>query len=187
MQKYYKIIAGREVVSSCRTLITEAGECISNPTEEQILADGWQVYTPPPVIPQPALEPDYYAVMQSIKRMFSADTEEMTDEEALEVAALYPTWASQLGKEVPQGRRLWYDGRLWKVLQAHTVQDDWRPDVAVSLYVEVSIEEWPEWRQPVGAHDAYNAGDQVSHGGSHWRSNCDGNIWEPGVFGWDEV
>ena len=185
MQKYYKIIGEREVISYCRTLITESGECISNPTEEQILADGWLPYTPPPVIPQPALEPDYYAVMQSIKRMFATDTEEMTDEEALEVAALYPTWASQLGKEVPAGRRLWYDGRLWKVLQAHTVQDDWRPDKAVSLYTEVSIEEWPEWRQPQGAHDAYNAGDKVTYDGRHWISNCDGNIWAPDAFGWD--
>lgn len=184
---YYKIIEGREVISRCRTLITEAGECISNPTEEQIFADGWQVYVPPPFVPQPQTEPDYEAVVESIKRMFSADTEELSDDEALEVAALYPTWASQIGKELPAGRRLWYDGRLWKVVQAHTAQQDWTPDAAASLYTEVSIEEWPEWRQPQGAHDAYNAGDKVSHNDKHWISDADGNIWEPGVFGWNEV
>lgn len=184
---YHKIIKGSDIISQCKTLITEAGEKISNPTQEQIFAEGWEIYTPPPFIPSPQDEPDYGQVVEAVKRMFSTDTQEMTDEEALEVAALYPTWHSLLGKEVAAGARLWDDGRLWKVLQPHTVQDDWRPDVAVSLYVEVSIEEWPEWRQPVGAHDAYNAGDRVSHNDRHWESTTDGNIWEPGVFGWKEV
>ena len=183
---YYKIIDEQEVISTCTSLKID-GRWVSNPTQEQIFADGWQIYTPPPVIPQPELEPDYEAVVEAIKRMFSTDTADLTDEEALEVAALYPTWASQIGNEVPAGRRLWYDGRLWKVLQAHTVQEDWNPADAVSLFTEVSIEEWPEWKQPQGAHDAYNAGDQVSHNEGHWRSNCDSNIWEPGVFGWDMV
>ena len=48
-------------------------------------------------------------------------------------------------------------------------------------------EEWPEWSQPVGAHDAYNAGDKVSHNGKHWTSAMDGNVWEPGTYGWDEI
>ena len=182
---YYKIIDGQEVISRCTSLMID-GRWISNPTEEMILADGWLPYTPPPVIPSPELEPDYEAVVEAIKRMFSTETEELTDEEALEVAALYPTWASQIGEEVAVGARLWYDGRLWKVIQAHTVQEDWNPVDALSLFVEVSIEEWPEWRQPTGAQDAYNAGDKVSHGGKHWVSNVDGNVWEPGVFGWTE-
>ena len=49
-------------------------------------------------------------------------------------------------------------------------------------------EEWPEWQQPQGAHDAYAAGRKVSHNGKHWINTYgDGNIWEPGVFGWEEV
>jgi hypothetical protein len=183
---YYKIIDDQEVISQCKSLKID-GRWVSNPTQEQIFADGWQVYTPPPFVPQPQDEPDYEQVVEAVKKMFSTDTDELSDEEALDVAALYPTWRSKIGQQVAVGERLWDDGKLWKVIQPHTVQEDWRPADAVSLFVEVSIEEWPEWRQPVGAHDAYNAGDQVSHNGSHWRSNCDGNIWEPGVFGWDEV
>ena len=48
-------------------------------------------------------------------------------------------------------------------------------------------EEWPAWSQPLGAHDAYNAGDKVSHNGKHWTSDTDGNVWEPGVYGWTEA
>lgn len=40
------------------------------------------------------------------------------------------------------------------------------------------------WKQPEGAHDAYNKGDEVSHKGSEWTSDVDGNVWEPGVYGW---
>lgn len=81
-----------------------------------------------------------------------------------------------------------YDGRLWKCIQAHRSQLDWTPDVAVSLWVKAGdpAEEWPEWSQPVGAADAYMAGDKVSHNGKHWISDIDANVWEPGVYGWHE-
>ena len=48
-------------------------------------------------------------------------------------------------------------------------------------------EEWPAWSPPLGAHDAYSAGDKVSHNGKHWTSAMDGNVWEPGTYGWDEI
>lgn len=40
------------------------------------------------------------------------------------------------------------------------------------------------WRQPVGAHDAYPRGSVVTHNGSEWESSMSGNVWEPGVSGW---
>ena len=42
----------------------------------------------------------------------------------------------------------------------------------------------PDWIQPAGAHDAYKAGDVTAHNGAEWTSDIDGNIWEPGVYGW---
>lgn len=78
---------------------------------------------------------------------------------------------------------------LWKCLQSHTSQADWAPNLAVSLWVQVDnpAEEWPEWRQPTGAHDAYEKGYKVSHNDKHWISNVDNNVWEPGVYGWTEA
>lgn len=66
---------------------------------------------------------------------------------------------------------------------------DWAPDVAVSLWVSISdpAEEWPEWSQPVGAHDAYQTGDKVTYNGKHWISTADNNVWQPGVYGWAEA
>ena len=107
-----------------------------------------------------------------------------TDEEALDNILAYPKW--EIGKAYEKDFRLRYEDVLYKVLQNHTSQADWTPDVAVSLYVKVSIEEYPDWVQPQGSHDAYNLGDKVTHLEKHWVSTMDANVYEPSVFGWDE-
>lgn len=43
------------------------------------------------------------------------------------------------------------------------------------------------WHQPQGAHDAYKLGDIVLHNDIRWKSNVDGNVWEPGVSSWSDV
>ena len=111
----------------------------------------------------------------------------LSDTEALTAPMLFPRWA--VDTDYTTGERLYYDGELYKVLLDHRSQADWTPDVAVSLYVRVddpSIE-WPEWRQPQGAQDAYMAGDKVSHNEKHWISDVDNNVWEPGAYGWTEA
>jgi hypothetical protein len=56
-----------------------------------------------------------------------------------------------------------------------------------SLYREITFtggDGIPDWVQPLGATDAYAAGAQVRHNGTIWTSTVDGNVWEPGVYGW---
>lgn len=101
----------------------------------------------------------------------------VSDEEALEHPEAFPKW--KVGEAYEKDFRLRYNEVLYKVLQNHTSQADWTPDVAVSLYVKVSEEEFPEWVQPQGSHDAYNTGDKVSHNEAHWVSLIDANVWEP--------
>jgi len=183
---YYKEIEGRIIFSSCKAIHTQEG-WISNPTPEQIAANGWEVYVPPVVPPTPQTEPDMYDVMEAVKKMLSTDTEALSDEDALDVAALFPTWSSKVGEAVTTGERLWDDGFLWKVLQPHTPQADWRPADTPALWKRVSVEEWPEWIQPVGSEDAYHKDDKTSHNGFHWISDVDNNVWEPGVAMWTRV
>ena len=52
---------------------------------------------------------------------------------------------------------------------------------------EQQLDEFPEWVQPIGAHDAYAKGDKASHNGKNWVSTADNNVWEPGVYGWEEA
>lgn len=111
----------------------------------------------------------------------------LSDTDALEAVELFPHWATDTAYAV--GDRVNYDGTLYKCLTAHTSQATWKPDVSPSLWVRVddpSIE-WPEWIQPVGSTDAYAKGAKVSHNNKHWISDVDGNVWEPGVYGWTEA
>lgn len=105
---------------------------------------------------------------------------------ASEHAELFAPWAYPIAYTVGQLRC--YNDKLYRCVQAHTSQADWTPDTAASLWSVAAdpAEEWPAWSQPVGAHDAYAKGDKVSHKGKHWTSNVGSNVWEPGVFGWDE-
>ena len=48
----------------------------------------------------------------------------------------------------------------------------------------ISIDEYPEWVQPTGAHDAYNIGDKVTYKGNHYVCDINGNVYAPDVIGW---
>lgn len=109
----------------------------------------------------------------------------LDDETALTGVELFPAWAS--GKAYATGDRVQYSGTLYKCVQAHTSQADWTPNATPALWVAVSLDEYPAWVQPTGAHDAYAAGDKVSHNGKRWTSTVASNTWEPGVYGWEEV
>jgi hypothetical protein len=140
---------------------------------------GWELFEPSEVEPQARTKPGMDEILNAVKKMLSSDTINLSDEDALAVDALYPTWASRVGEEVLAGERLWYDGKLYRCVQPHIIQPDWTPDLTPALFTEVSIEEFPEWKQPTGAQDAYNAGDRVSYNGKHWESLIDGNTWAP--------
>ena len=107
----------------------------------------------------------------------------LDDATALTGIELFPTWGL-ISYSI--GDRVQYNGTLYKCIQAHTAQSDWTPDATPALWVVVTVEEWPEWVQPAGAHDAYAKGSKVTHNGKKWISSYDANIWEPGVYGWEE-
>ncbi|MBQ9043809.1 MAG: hypothetical protein IJ111_13470 [Eggerthellaceae bacterium] len=111
----------------------------------------------------------------------------LTDEQAETVPDVFPAWAA--GVAYAQGVRVRYGGNLYRCIQAHTSQEGWTPDATPALWTRIGepADDWPEWVQPTGAHDAYAAGAKVSHDGGHWTSDVDANIWEPGVYGWTEV
>ena len=122
-----------------------------------------------------------------------------TDNNAVQIDALdksvsdfekivFPEWSANK-VEYFTADRVSYYGKYYRCIQQHTSQADWTPDTAASLWVEMSDpgEEFPEWKQPTGAHDAYAKGDKVSHNAKHWTSDIDANVYEPGVYGWSEV
>lgn len=116
-----------------------------------------------------------------------AEAGSIDDTTAAEHAELFSPWAYPVSYKTSNIRR--HNGKLYKCVQDHISQEDWTPDAAASLWACTSdpAEEWPAWSQPVGAHDAYSAGAKVSHQDKHWISDTDGNVWEPGTYGWTEA
>lgn len=108
-----------------------------------------------------------------------------TDEEALNNMIYFALWQEGVAYKV--GDRIRYNEKLYKCVQAHTSQADWMPTATPALWVAISLEEYPEWVQPTGAHDAYAKGAKVSYEGKKYISTIDANVWAPGVTGWDEV
>lgn len=76
--------------------------------------------------------------------------EGFTDEQALQVIALYPEWSDD-SIDYKTGERIRYGGILYKVLQDHTSQEIWNPEDAPSLFTKVFVEtpgKIVEWEQP---------------------------------------
>lgn len=108
-------------------------------------------------------------------------------EQALEVSSLYPDW--MVGVDYKVGYMVNYEGVLYKVLQAHTSQADWTPDVAHSIFAKVLVgDEVQEWEQPE-ATNPYMKGDRVMYKGVMYESVIDNNVWSPEAYasGWKIV
>ena len=122
-------------------------------------------------------------------QMFAAT---LSDEQALEIATVYDRYV--VGKDYIVGEFFTYgenatgDPQLYKVIQTHTSQADWRPDASPSLYEPIGLnkEGYPVWSQPSGAHDAYSTGDVVDYNGVLYESLADGNVYSPEAYpaGW---
>lgn len=125
------------------------------------------------------------AKAKQLRQLIEQLTVTMSDETALTGVELFPMWA--IGRAYAAGDRVQHGGILYKCVQAHTSQADWTPDATQALWVVVSIEEFPEWVQPTGAHDAYNIGDKVSYNGQRYICTTDANVYAPGVYGWDLI
>ena len=106
----------------------------------------------------------------------------LDDETALTGVELFPTWV--VGKAYAVNDRAQYNGTLYKCIQAHTSQSDWMPSATPALWKTVSLDEYPEWVQPTGAHDAYNIGDKVTYNGQHYVCTSNANVYAPDVYGW---
>lgn len=113
-----------------------------------------------------------------------------TDEQALEVKDIYPEY--QVDHAYKQGDFFTHEGELYKVNQAHTSASQWEPGSVgtESLYTHLTLNEdgYPIWKQPTGAHDAYNKGDIVEYNGELYKSLIDGNSYSPDAYpaGWEK-
>lgn len=152
------------------------------------LVDEWRYYVYIPYTEEELFE-RRVAAQTSIAMQLCVLQANLPDEQALQVEALYPEWV--IGGTYVEDDIRRYKNDLYRSLQASTGTAEHTPDIATSLWKKILQPEEPggylPWVQPLGATDAYNKGDRVTHKDKTWESTCDGNVWEPGVYGWTEV
>lgn len=127
---------------------------------------------------------------RQIRMKINSVVSKMTDEQAVDYVVLFPQWSGK-GIEYKTSERVVYNDMLFSVLQNHTSQPDWTPDVAVSLYARVLIpdpEVIPDWVQP-DSSNAYMIGDKVRFEGEVYESLIDNNVWSPRNYpaGWKKI
>lgn len=131
---------------------------------------------------------DKLQIAEQFRRALQMFTANLDEEKALEVATVFPAYV--VGKAYIVGEYFTYgvnsvgDPQLYKVVQPHTSQADWKPDIATSLYKAVGVTKdgYDEWSRPAGAHDAYNKGQIVDYKGTLYISLVDGNAYSPDEY-----
>jgi hypothetical protein len=113
--------------------------------------------------------------------------EDLTADEYTAIIEVYPAWSSD-GVEYEENESIVrHNGQLWECIQSHPSQVDREPGVAISLWTLTAPSGViSEWIQPTGAHDAYDAGDLVTHDGYIWQSDIGANVWEPPTY-WTQL
>ena len=119
----------------------------------------------------------YLKEAEEIRKAIDTFAVNQSDETLIDNKAAFEFWRAGINAET--GKIYRYGEDIYECIQPHTTQEDWTPDKVPALFVKISLEEFPQWVQPTGAHDAYNKGDKVSDEGKHWISEMDGNIWKP--------
>lgn len=119
---------------------------------------------------------------EQLRQELNEITSTLTDEEAIERPILFANWKSNI--DYTSGTRVRYGGRLFKVLQTHTSQEDWTPSRAPSLFAEILTDENnepQEWQQP-SSTNPYLTGDKVIYEGLVYESLIDNNVWSPADY-----
>lgn len=97
----------------------------------------------------------------------------------------------RVGENYPVGKKIRFKGVVYEVIMAHTSQADWTPDHLPAMFrvflqpeTDDGTDVIHEWVQPLGSHDAYSSGDQVSFHGKIYESTVNNNVWSPVDYGW---
>ena len=137
-------------------------------------------------IPVPPINPMEIA---SIAFVALAQAEKINDCTIARHAQLFPEWNE--GWTGDRGALVREGDELFRAI--HPVQDasqNTRPSENPGMWLRVSVAEngFSVWIPIIpGVNEPHNRGDRVMHNGILWESTIYGNVWEPGVFGWNEV
>lgn len=141
------------------------------------------------VTAKPLTKEEQLENQRNLALTFFAET--LSDAQALQVPMLFDEFDGN-GVAYEVGKRIMFEGVLYKVIQAHTSQAEWTPVAAPSLFAKVINEtidgSIPEFEQP-DSTNPYMKGDRVMFNGKVYESLIDNNVYSPSDYpaGWKEV
>lgn len=133
-------------------------------------------------------------VEKARERITSLELDKETLQTELDqLIATFKPWT--VGESVVKGDIRRFENGLYEVIQGHTTQADWQPNVAASLWRVYTPNETlqgteiiPDFVQPISTNP-YMTGDKVVFEGKVYESTIDNNVWSPTEHpqGWQEV
>lgn len=141
------------------------------------------------VTAKPLTKEEQLENQRNLALTFFAET--LSDAQALQVPMLFDKFDGN-GVAYEVGKRIMFEGVLYKVIQAHTSQAEWTPTAAPSLFAKVINEtidgSIPEFEQP-DSTNPYMKGDRVIFNGKVYESLIDNNVYSPSDYpaGWKEI
>lgn len=151
MKLYRKKINGQELVRSRRNIVIKKdGMQIINPSEELILADGWEVYEPPTIEPIPYQPTERELLEELIKEDFNARTT-TSNEDALHYMLIVYPHDHYVGKSLKAGQLVVYHDRIFRVRQdiAVVLEDQYPSMDTAALYEVIEKEHTGEADDPI--------------------------------------
>lgn len=127
-------------VKTSKMQVKERGQIVSPPYEGYTQFYRTEEYTGQiygVTMYRPERTPEAQAeVQQAAVLVAQIQAQELTDEQAVRVKAIYPAWSPD-GVHYPVDYKALHEGVLYKSMQDHTSQADWAPGVAPSLWAAV--------------------------------------------------
>lgn len=71
-------------------------------------------------------------IMQQRRILENTILQKQDNKTAVKMNLLYPTWST--GVKYTKDYKIQYNNKLYKVLQEHTSQENWKPDTTVTLF-----------------------------------------------------
>ena len=127
---------------------------------------------------------------KAIRESINIVIDNLSDEEAIAVMNLYLPWKVAETYKVGDMRR--DEGKLFRCLQDHTSQADWKPSLVPALWVEIAAPgEYREIKDGMLSTEAF-AKDEIGWYQTKdnlWKSLIDKNVWTPEAHpaGWEKV
>lgn len=110
---------------------------------------------------------------------------DLTEDQKIELVELARNKANPSNSYAPTDEQIKEIHNLIKELDSRVVANTIAIKELKSEEVEPetpSIEEYPEFIQPTGAHNAYNTGDKITYNGVKYVCTMDACVWSPDVY-----